>query len=71
MNKITSGKIGGARRVAVLCSLLLITWACSKPNEVAHPTPAQNSAMNNLDVIAKAPTKKPDAKRVPSPPLQR
>lgn len=52
--------------IALFGTVILII-GCSKPDEVAHTTATQNAAMNQLDLIAKTPAKKPDEGRV-SPP---
>ncbi len=54
------------RMIALFGTVILII-GCSKPDEVAHTTATQNAAMNQLDLIAKTPAKKPDEGRV-SPP---
>lgn len=46
-------------RAVILAGTSFSVAACSKSNEVAHTTPAQNAAMSNLDVIATAHPKKP------------
>lgn len=54
-------------RTFISFGLPLLALGCSKADEVAKTTPAQNAAMTNLDVIAKASTKKPEPGRVPPP----
>jgi hypothetical protein len=38
-------------------AVMLCVAACSKHDEVARTSPAQNTAMSNLDAIAPAPVK--------------